>query len=362
MLVTPELWKGRRVLVTGHTGFKGAWLSLWLDEMGADVTGIALAPPTDPSIFELAHLDRTLDHKELDIRNPSAVRDAVAHCDPEVVFHLAAQPLVRESYDCPAETWATNVMGTMHLLDACRDRTSLKAIVCVTSDKCYENREWVWPYRESDPMGGHDPYSSSKGAAELAVASMRKSFFGHEDAAGVCSVRAGNVIGGGDWAKDRLVPDIIAALQRGEPPLIRSPDSIRPWQHVLEALHGYLLIAERLVSGDRTAATAWNFGPEDAYTQPVRWIADRLVDAWGGNIGWTDAAQTGHHEAKILKLDCSKARSELGWRPRLALAEALEYIVAWHKAVGNGANARDVTLSQIRAFTGTSSPLRQAAE
>lgn len=359
-------WQGRRVLLTGHTGFKGSWLALWLAGMGAKVTGLSL-PAEEISLFRQARVGEVVTHIEGDIRDSRTVDAALAAADPEVVFHLAAQPLVRLSYETPVETWATNVQGTVHVLDACRRAGALgveglKAIVCITSDKAYENREWVWPYRESDPMGGHDPYSSSKGAAELAIASFRRSYFGGEGAPLLASVRAGNVIGGGDWALDRLVPDIIRALIDEQRPFIRNPRAIRPWQHVLEALGGYLMIARHLVLGDRWAAEGWNFGPADEDTRPVDWIADQLVELWHGKgvdgRGWD--TPTGDlpapHEAGILKLDCAKARSVLGWRPAFTLATALARIVAWHKHVAatghdaGGGAARDISLAQIEDY------------
>jgi CDP-glucose 4,6-dehydratase len=345
-MVSASFWQGRRVFLSGHTGFKGSWLAMWLGQMGADVTGFSL-PAEEISLFRQARVQDGLTHVEGDIRDFAAVEDAMARARPEVVFHLAAQPLVRLSYENPVETFATNVQGTVHVLDACRRAADLKAIVCVTSDKCYENREWVWPYRENDPMGGHDPYSASKGATELVVAAYRRSFFGEGPL--LASVRAGNVIGGGDWAADRLIPDIMRALEAGKAPFIRSPASIRPWQHVLEALGGYLLIAQRLAQGDTSAATGWNFGPADDDTRPVDWMADRLCAAWGGPH-WTTEEQVQPHEAKILKLDCSKARSELGWRPALGLQEALDFIVAWHRHVANGGDAAEVSFAQLAAY------------
>ncbi len=345
-MVSETFWQGRRVFLTGHTGFKGSWLAMWLAQMGAKVTGFSL-PADEVSLFRQARVADGLTHIEGDIRDMAAVESAVAQARPEILFHLAAQPLVRLSYDCPTETFATNVQGTVHVLDACRRASDLKAIVCVTSDKCYENREWVWPYRESDPMGGHDPYSASKGAAELVIAAYRRSFFGQGPL--LASVRAGNVIGGGDWATDRLIPDIIRALIGGQAPFIRSPASIRPWQHVLEALGGYLMIAQRLVQGDSASAAGWNFGPADDDTKPVDWIADRMCAAWGGPHWYTEP-QDQPHEAKILKLDCSKARTELGWHPALRLQEALDFIVAWHRSVADGANAAEVSFAQLDAY------------
>lgn len=345
----PAFWAGRRVLVTGHTGFKGGWLVLWLLQMGARVSGLAL-PAEETSLFRQARIAELVDHGEGDIRDLATVRAAVANADPEVVFHLAAQPLVRLSYEAPVETFATNVQGTVHVLEACRTAPSLRAVVCITSDKAYENREWVWPYRETEAMGGHDPYSASKGAAELVIAAYRRSFFSGPGLARVASVRAGNVIGGGDWAADRLIPDIVRALLAGQNPLIRNPAAIRPWQHVLEALGGYLLIAQALAKGETMAADAWNFGPADDDTRPVNWIADRMVEAWGAR-GWDRPdVPSGPHEASILKLDCSKARAFLGWRPAWGLELTLHRIVEWHQAVAQGKDAREVTNSQLADY------------
>lgn len=343
-------WRGKRVLVTGHTGFKGSWLSLWLTHLGAEVIGFSL-PAETSSLFRQARIDELVTHLEGDIRDAAAIGNAVQAARPEVVFHLAAQPLVRLSYVQPVETFATNVQGTIHLLDACRRAPTLKAIVCITSDKCYENREWVWPYRESDPMGGYDPYSASKGAAEIAISAYRRSYFSSTEGPWLASVRAGNVIGGGDWATDRLIPDMIRALVADESPIIRSPNSVRPWQHVLEALGGYLLIAERLLGREEWAADGWNFGPADEDARPVSWIADCLTREWG-RAGWTNDA--GHasqaHEANILKLDCAKARTLLGWRPVFSIRTALERVVQWHKHVAAGGDARAITLSQLTDY------------
>ena len=343
-VVVSAAWKGRRVLVTGHTGFKGGWLSLWLQRMGAEVTGLSLPAPTEPSLFDQARLAEIVDHHIGDVRDERVVLDAIAAARPEIAFHLAAQPLVRYSYDNPVETYATNVMGTVHVLEACRKIDSVKAVVCVTTDKCYENRECIWPYREEDPMGGHDPYSSSKGAAELAIASYRRSY---ANGPKIASVRAGNVIGGGDWAGDRLIPDILRALIAGERPSIRNPASVRPWQHVLEALSGYLTVGERLLAGDESAATAWNFGPSEDDSRPVGWIVERMLEAWGGELGWDRPNAPQPHEAVLLRLDSSKARGLLGWRPRLDLNQSLTMIVDWYRLVASGADARVMTLAQI---------------
>jgi len=349
MLVSGSPWAGRRVLITGHTGFKGGWLSLWLHALGAEVTGFAL-PAVDHSFFEEVRLGELVKHIEGDVRDFEAVRAAVRDSRPEIVFHLAAQPLVRLSYDQPVETYATNVMGTVHVLEACRNADGLLGVVCVTSDKCYENREQNEPYREDDAMGGYDPYSSSKGAAELVVSAYRRSFFGK--GALIASTRAGNVIGGGDWAEDRLVPDIIRALLAGTPPVIRNPDSIRPWQHVLDALSGYLLVAERLLHGGKEAACGWNFGPADDDTQPVGWIVEQMLGEWGGCNGWEKPSGSQPHEATLLKLDSSKARAELGWRPKLPLEDALRKVVEWHLQVATGADPRTVSLKQLSDYEG----------
>jgi CDP-glucose 4,6-dehydratase len=337
------------VLVTGHTGFKGGWLSLWLHQLGADVTGFALPAPTDPSFFEQTRLHELVRHVEGDVRDPASVEKVVAETRPDVIFHLAAQPLVRYSYDHPVETFATNVMGTVHVLDSCRRIDGVQAVICITTDKCYENREWVWPYREEDPMGGFDPYSSSKGATELAIAAYRRSYFA-ENGPALASVRAGNVIGGGDWALDRLVPDLIRALLAGERPVIRSPGSIRPWQHVLEALSGYLELAERLLGGERQFATAFNFGPSDDDARPVSWMVERMLAHWGARQGWDKPEAPQPHEAVLLRLDCSKARSMLGWSPRLRLDAALESVVSWHRTVAEGGDARAVSCQQLQEY------------
>lgn len=343
-VVTSMDWRGRRVFITGHTGFKGSWLSLWLAQKGAVVTGYALRPPTNPSLFEQARVADVMTDIDGDVRDLARLEAAMIDACSEVVFHLAAQPLVRYSYENPVETYATNVMGTVHLLDACRRVESVRAVVCITSDKCYENREWVWPYRENDPMGGYDPYSSSKGAAELVVSAYRRSYFAAGPA--VASVRAGNVIGGGDWATDRLVPDIIRALLAGERPQIRAPRSMRPWQHVLEALNGYIMIAERLLTGDRNFADSWNFGPSDDDVRSVEWIVDQMLAGWGTD-GWDHPGGLHPHEATLLALDCAKARRELGWRPALKLNDTLNMIVDWHRSVAKGLDARAVTVKQI---------------
>lgn len=315
--------------------------------MGARVVGLALEPESQ-SLFGQARIDELVDSRICDIRDAGLVRNIVEETRPEIVFHLAAQPLVRLSYHEPVETFATNVQGTVHVLDACRHVDSVKAIVCVTSDKCYENREWVWPYRECDPMGGHDPYSASKGAAEIAIASYRRSFFSSGGPL-LASVRAGNVIGGGDWAADRLIPDIVRAILAGTEVEIRSPSAVRPWQHVLEALGGYLAIAERMIAGDAAMADGWNFGPSDDDTRPVSWILSRMIANWGQG-SWTASSEPQPHEAHLLRLDSSKVRRALGWRPAWGLERALDAIVHWHRAVAGGEDARTVSVQQLNAY------------
>ncbi len=344
-----NFWQGRRVLVTGHTGFKGSWLSLWLTEMGADVVGLALEPPTTPSLFELAGVASRVESIIGDIRDADLVSEVIRRVQPEVLVHMAAQALVRPSYSDPVETYATNVMGTVHLLEGARSTPSIKAFVSVTSDKCYENREWVWGYREDEAFGGHDPYSNSKACAELVTSAYRSSFFGTAGTA-VASARAGNVIGGGDWATDRLVPDIVKAMSAGTPVRIRNPNAVRPWQHVLEPLAGYLMLAERLMEHGAAYAEGWNFGPSEDSAQTVQWIVERMVDRWGDQAKWTIDAGDHPHEAHFLKLDCSKARQRMAFRPRLDLSETLDWVVDWHRAVDRGESALAVTCRQIAEF------------
>ncbi len=354
-----DFWRDRRVLVTGHTGFKGAWLSLWLGRLGARVTGFALPSTTSPNLFTLAAIERRIDSQLGDVRDLSAVDAVMARSRAEVVFHLAAQALVRRSYVDPVGTYATNVMGTAHVLDAARRASGLRAIVVVTSDKCYENREWWWPYREDEAMGGLDPYSSSKGCAELVTAAWRRSFFVSDGAApvGLGSARAGNVIGGGDWAEDRLVPDCMRAFSSGEPVVLRRPAAVRPWQHVLEPLSGYLTLAERLASDPRGFGEAWNFGPAADEARPVAWVVDRLSRFWGDGARWEPDPGTHPHEAGRLQVDASKARARLGWTPRLSLEEGLRWTVDWYRRVGSGEDAAALTLDQIQRFEALEQPL-----
>jgi CDP-glucose 4,6-dehydratase len=350
--MNPEFWRGRRVFVTGHTGFKGGWLVIWLHRLGAAVTGYALAPETTPNLFEVARVGDGIRAITGNVRDAEALRAALHESDAEVVFHLAAQSLVRESYLRPVDTYATNVMGTVHLLDAIRSAPGVRSAVIVTSDKCYANLEWPWPYRENDRLGGRDPYSSSKACAELVTAAFRGSFFAGPGAAAIATARAGNVIGGGDWAKDRLVPDLLRAFTGGMPAVIRNPDATRPWQHVLEPVHGYLMLAQALFIGDGFA-DAWNFGPDDAGVRPVRWVADALASRCGEGARWTEDTTTHPPEAMSLQLDSARTRARLGWAPRLSLETALDWVVEWQRAYrASPAEAREATLRQIARYEG----------
>lgn len=350
-----EFWVGKRVFLTGHTGFKGSWLSLWLQSLGAELTGFSLAPPTQPSLFEMARVGDGMHSIIGDIRDLAGLREAMVEAKPEIVIHMAAQPLVRYSYENPVETYATNVMGTVHLFEAVRATPSVKAVVNITTDKCYENREWAWGYRENEPMGGYDPYSNSKGCAELVTSAYRSSYFNPLDyskhGVALASVRAGNVIGGGDWAQDRLIPDIISAFSEGRPVVIRSPHAIRPWQHVLEPLRGYLMLAERLYSDGVAYAEGWNFGPNEADVKSVEWIVGTLAEQWGNDANWTLDQSTHPHEATYLKLDISKARSRLGWQPALTLSQSLQMIVDWYRDYKNKADMRYAVLEQISTYS-----------
>jgi CDP-glucose 4,6-dehydratase len=354
-MVEPAFWSGKTVLLTGHTGFKGSWLALWLQSLGARVIGYALVPPTASNLFETARVTQGMTSIQGDVRDLATLAAVFAEYRPGIVIHMAAQALVRHSYANPVETYATNVMGTVHVLEAARQTGSVRAIVNVTSDKCYENREWVWGYRENEAMGGYDPYSNSKGCAELVTAAYRNSFFhpGQYTQHGVAlaSARAGNVIGGGDWAADRLIPDIMRAIVAGQPVLIRNPHAIRPWQHVLEPLSGYLLLAQKLYEGDAAYAEGWNFGPGDDDAKPVQWIVEQLTAAWGAGANWTFDGGKHPHEAHYLKLDCSKAKARLGWQPRWDLGKALEAIIEWQRALQAGQDMREFTLGQIAAYT-----------
>jgi CDP-glucose 4,6-dehydratase len=354
MMPDRAYWKGRRVFLTGHTGFKGSWLSLWLHVLGADVTGYALAPPTEPSLFEQAGVAGVAHSICADIRDFGRLKTAVNDCRPDVVIHMAAQSVVRRGYDDPIETYSSNVMGTVHLLEALRQLKRPCIVVNVTSDKCYDNREWAWGYRESDTIGGHDPYSNSKGCAELVTSAYRDSFFppGSLDRHGVAvaSARAGNVIGGGDWTANQLIPDLMRAFLAGQPCLIRNPSAIRPWQFVLEPLRGYLLLAERLTEDGARFATGWNFGPSEEDAKPVSWIADKLSCSWGNNASWTQDGERHPQEAHTLKLDTSKARASLDWHPMLPLNSALDWIVTWYRAFHEGEDLLRLTQAQIEHY------------
>ena len=342
-------WYDKRILLTGHTGFKGSWLSLWLQSMGAQVTGYALAPPTHPSMFEIAEVAQGMTSVIGDIRDLTKLQAVFAEHRPEIVIHMAAQPLVRYSYQNPVETYSTNVMGTVHLLEAVRNSPSVKAVVNITTDKCYENREWVWGYRENEPMGGFDPYSNSKGCSELVTSAYRRSFF-QEKGIALASARAGNVIGGGDWAADRLIPDILRAFEQNQPVIIRNPHATRPWQHVLEPLSGYLTLAERLCTDGQAFAEGWNFGPHDDDASPVQWIVEHMVSSWSNGASWQLDGGAHPHEANYLKLDISKAKARLGWQPRWALSTALEKITAWHHAYLASTNMHEFTMQQIANY------------
>jgi CDP-glucose 4,6-dehydratase len=344
-----EFWRGKRVLLTGHTGFKGSWLTLWLRDAGAAVTGYALEPPTTPSLFDLARVGEGVESVIGDVRDYDRLHDVVTRTRPEIVLHLAAQSVVRYSYDHPLETFAVNVLGTANVLEAARHAPGVRVVVNVTSDKCYENREWAWGYRESDPMGGHDPYSSSKGCSELVTAAYRRSYChdaGRADLM-IASGRAGNVIGGGDWTPDQLIPDVVRAYLRKERVRIRNPGAVRPWQFVLEPLNGYLMLAEKLWEGGAAHADGWNFGPRDEDARPVSWIVERLAALWGEGAGWQLDQGEHPHEAHYLKLDCSRAHADLGWWPRLALPAALEWVAEWYRAYRDAGDVRALTLAQI---------------
>ncbi|MEZ8079760.1 CDP-glucose 4,6-dehydratase [Enterovibrio norvegicus] len=352
--MNPEFWQGKRVFVTGHTGFKGGWLTLWLKEMGAVVKGYSLPPPTTPCMFEESRVWLNVGSEEGDIRDFTHLRESMYGFKPEIVFHLAAQPLVRHSYIDPMETYSTNVMGTVYLLEAVKQVGGVKAVVNITSDKCYENREWVWGYREDEPMGGYDPYSNSKGCAELVASSYRQSFFNKETHAehgcALASVRAGNVIGGGDWADDRLIPDMLKAFSQEISVEIRSPHAIRPWQHVLEPLSGYITIAQKLYEEGPEYAEGWNFGPREEDAKPVDWIVNRLTKLWGKGASWHLSEGAHPHEAHYLKLDCSKAKMRINWEPVWDLETTLAKIVAWQKAWLAKEDMRQYTINEIKEY------------
>jgi CDP-glucose 4,6-dehydratase len=350
--MTPQMtwWRGRRVFVTGHTGFKGAWLCMLLERLGAKVYGYSLSPPTDPSLFELAKVHELGISQIADVRDLPALIESLRKSEAQIVIHMAAQPLVRESYRDPVGTFATNLMGTVNLLEAVRQLgEGIRAVVVVTTDKCYQNHESRRGYREDEPLGGYDPYSSSKACAEMAAAAYRSSFFGGSTTA-IATVRAGNVIGGGDWARDRLIPDLVAAFVSGKPCVIRNPESVRPWQFVLDPLSGYLMVAEKLVEQGHPFAEAWNFGPPDSDAMPVRWIADEMVKHWGDGAVWEPSPGRHPHETGCLKLDASKAIERLGWHPRTSLAAALQLTAHWYKSWNRGENPRRISREQIDRY------------
>lgn len=348
--VNPSFWKEKKVFLTGHTGFKGSWLSLWLQDMGAVVKGYSLEPNTTPNLFNEANVVENMESEIGDITDLNHLRASMVSFNPEVLIHMAAQPLVRLSYHEPVLTYATNVMGTVNVLEAARMCTNLKAIVSVTTDKCYENKEWAWGYRENEPMGGYDPYSSSKGCAELVTSAYRKSFFNETNSTFLASARAGNVIGGGDWSDDRLIPDILRAFGNGEPVIVRNPLATRPWQHVLEPLAGYLVLSQHLYEGGSEFAEAWNFGPKDEDCKPVSWILDKMIDKWGNGASWELDKNNNPHEAGYLKLDCSKAANQLNWYPKWNLENALERIINWHKNYMSGYNVQEQCLLEIANY------------
>ncbi|MBB6458891.1 CDP-glucose 4,6-dehydratase [Flammeovirga kamogawensis] len=347
--VNPEFWKGKKVFLTGHTGFKGSWLSLWLQSMGAILKGYALEENTNPALFSVANVADNMQSEIGDIRNLSQLKQSMVSFNPDILIHMAAQPLVRLSYKDPVDTYSSNVMGTVNVLEAARYCLNLKAIVSVTTDKCYENKEWTWGYRENEPMGGHDPYSGSKGCAELVTSSFKRSFYNGEDTANLASARAGNVIGGGDWADDRLIPDILTAFENKKPVIVRNPLSTRPWQHVLEPLSGYLVLAEQLFV-DTTLAEGWNFGPIDEDCKSVEWILNKMVNLWGDGALWELDKNSHPHEAGFLKLDCSKAKNSLKWEPKWRLENTLSLIINWQQAFRSNANMQDQCIQEIEKY------------
>ena len=347
MKLFDDIYRGKKVLVTGHTGFKGSWLSLWLHELGANISGISLSPESSPNHWDMLGL--CVDDRRIDVRDFDGISKAVQEIQPDIVFHLAAQPLVRRSYRDPLETWSTNVMGTANILEACRLTSSVSAVVVVTTDKCYQNNEWTWGYRETDSLGGHDPYSASKAGAELVTASFRDSFFNKSNDLYVATARAGNVIGGGDWSEDRLIPDLIRSMQANKSTEIRSPNSTRPWQHVLEPLSGYLLLGQKLLLGDKAFADAWNFGPEPSGNQPVSKIVLNLGKIWG-ELKWHTSNKRHPHEANLLYLDSSKARNKLNWKPVWDVDVALKNTALWYyEWMQNGQLASQKQLAEFIA-------------
>ncbi|MBU6392494.1 MAG: CDP-glucose 4,6-dehydratase [Planctomycetes bacterium] len=353
-MINKSFWKNRRVFITGHTGFKGSWMCLWLHSLGAKITGYALNPPTEPSLYRLCRINQLVNSVIADVRDGEKLEKTMLAVSPEVVIHMAAQPLVRDSYKSPVETYSINVMGTVNLFESIRKCNSVRAAVNVTTDKCYENKEWFWGYRENEPLGGYDPYSSSKACSELVTSAYRNSFFNPRDysnhGVAVASARAGNVIGGGDWAVDRLIPDCVRALLNGEKIIIRNPNAIRPWQHVLEPLSGYLLLSQKLFEAGPRFAYGWNFGPNDEDAKPVDWIVRELCVKWGEGASYEIDKKKHPHEAHYLKLDCSKAKAELGWHLRWNLETAIDSIIEWTRAYKEKKQLLDISLKQIEEY------------
>jgi CDP-glucose 4,6-dehydratase len=345
-----EIWENRKVLVTGHTGFKGSWLAFWLTQLGAKVTGYGLDPLTDPNLFSVLDIDKDIIDHRSDIRDLSALERVIKSDKPGIIVHMAAQSLVRESYKDPVGTYAANVMGTVNLIEAARSCDSVRVILIVTSDKCYENREIDYGYGETDPLGGYDPYSSSKGCAELVTSAFRRSFFEHDSRVAVASARAGNVIGGGDWAADRIIPDAIRAFSGKQRLQVRNPDAVRPWQHVLEPLSGYMILCEKMWDQPSKFSEGWNFGPEDESVHTVEEITDTVSELWGDHAAWEKSNGDHPHETNLLKLDITKAKKQLGWTPKWDLDTSLEKIVTWYKSYYNSEDMREITLRQIKEY------------
>lgn len=354
-----RFWQNKRVFITGHTGFKGAWLTIWLHSLGAQVTGYALQPPTEPNLFHLSGIGSSIQSITGDIRDKERLQQSITQADPDIIFHLAAQPIVSRSYLQPAETYEVNVMGTVHLWEAVKHVSTqgsgrLKAVINVTTDKCYENQEWVWGYRETDRLGGYDPYSNSKACSELVTSAYRSSFFApeayHKHGISVATARAGNVIGGGDWAEDRLVPDCIRSLLSGSKMKVRRPLAIRPWQHVLDPLAGYLILAQCMVEDGPAYASEWNFGPNDRQSRTVQWIVETMAAAWGGDPFFVIEPEERFHESMQLKLDCSKARTRLKWYPKWSVEMALDKVLEWVRMVQAGQDVRAACLRQIEDY------------
>lgn len=355
--MNPDFWRNKRVFLTGHTGFKGSWLSLWLSDVGAHVTGFSLAPPTHPNLFDLAGVEHQIHSVRGDIRDEDALTSALIAGNPEIIIHMAAQAIVRYSYEMPVETFSTNIMGTINVLNIARRLPDLKAVLCVTSDKCYHNSNPSLPFREDDPLGGDDPYSSSKACADLVTSSFRESFYNGHDyskhGVAIATARSGNVIGGGDFARDRLVPDILSALNEGKPALIRNPASIRPWQHILDPLNGYLILLEHLVQFGPTYSGSWNFGPSQENMKPVSWIADELCKQWSKDASWIEHESNGPREARSIYLDVSKANDRLGWQAKIDLETSMKWTVEWERARTAGDQVLNTTLSHVRQFQGS---------